>query len=107
MNEAKVAGLRGGQSLAESARERGVFYANVPPIIDPERRRHMAELGKNWDGYKGNPPTEAALKVLDSVALVPTATGGWQIEVNANGQEATVEVSAEGEIWSAGWWRHV
>lgn len=81
------------------------FFANVPPVVDPARREHLAGLADNWDSYHGKPPTEAALKVLDSIALVPTVRGGWEIEVHVGLEEASIEVDAEGRIDSVYWGR--
>lgn len=69
-------------------------------MIDQQRINMLRELQPDWDGHRGRPPTEAALKTASNIVVVPLSYGGLQIEMHAGGMDIEIEINSDGVVSS-------
>ena len=62
------------------------------PTLSENWQRVLCDLAPGWDSYSGERITTAAIKVVESFAVVPCSDGGIQLEIC---------VSPDGKITSA------
>jgi hypothetical protein len=73
------------------------------PVVGPAHRVIVAfdaPTEADWDTYGGAPTSEAALEVVRTLRIVPTASGGVQFELYVGGFEIEVEYDRHGHLES-------
>lgn len=83
--------------------ERPPCAEGLPHSVDRGKRDALAALTEGWNGHGGGVPlTDATLRIIDCLAVVPTFNGGVQIEWHANGWDVEIECAPDGS--PTGWY---
>lgn len=64
----------------------------------PDHLSHLSELKEDWDSYGAGPITEEAIRSARSVAFLPMADGGVQVEAILLGGEVEFEIAPDGSL---------
>lgn len=63
-----------------------------------DRLTKLRELKDGWDGYRGIPITDRALRTADSLQYTPMSNGGLQIELHGKGPLVEIEIDPDGTV---------
>lgn len=58
----------------------------------------LVDLKDGWDGYRGAPPTAAALDAARHTHATPMSSGGIMVELHADGASVEITISPDGRI---------
>jgi hypothetical protein len=73
---------------------------SLPHQSDFAERLANLPTEDGWDSYGGKPTTEAARRTAENLTIVPTSTGGVQIELHAGGMDVEIEIDFAGQVSS-------
>lgn len=71
------------------------------PLLRDEWKADLLSLGPGWDSHSAKEITFAALRTVESFAVVPCTHGGVQLEIHRDGFDIEIEIGRNGKIKSA------
>jgi hypothetical protein len=101
--------LRDGPSAAQAKEfvERARAALGSAPPQEPDKFRHIAALGENWDSYGAHPIAPAAIAAARNfldwgltgyVSVVPSSDSGVQLEWHYSGADIEVKFAPDGAV---------
>lgn len=76
-------------------------HHKMAPLLGSNWVSDLSKLPEGWNGDGGSKITQAAMDTLSSFAVVPTSSGGIQLEVHRDGFDIEIEIGANGKLESA------
>ena len=67
-------------------------------MITEEDLKSLENLPEGWDGYRGKKVTREALKTASALCIVPTNSGGVQIELHSGDSIVEIEIDEHGYV---------
>ncbi len=70
------------------------------PVLGEYWQGRLRELDQGWDSYGGKPITAEAILTVESFAVVPSSSGGIQLEMHRDGIDIEIQIESDGKISS-------